>query len=122
MLEILTFWRNGRRINASVSNIMPDATRPSPLHFRHRERFVKIKDTGDIRVNQTNGLAAVTLPFPMNRLTRWRELREFLGVSDSQMHNLSNAGQLPAYVRIGRGKFFDPNDIANWLAARKSVA
>jgi predicted DNA-binding transcriptional regulator AlpA len=73
-------------------------------------------------VNQTNGLAAVALPFPMNRLTRWREFREFLGVSDSQMHNLSNAGQLPAFVRIGRGKFFDPNDIAHWLAARKSVA
>jgi predicted DNA-binding transcriptional regulator AlpA len=69
-----------------------------------------------------NGSATITLPFPTNRLIRWRELREYLGISDAQMHRISNDGQLPPFVRIGRGKFFEPGDIINWLAARKSAA
>ncbi|WP_428989727.1 helix-turn-helix transcriptional regulator [Methylocapsa aurea] len=78
-------------------------------------------------MNQTNDLpsanaSAVALPFPTNRLVRWRELREYLGISDAQMHMLSNAGKLPAFFRVGRGKFFEPAEITAWLASRRNVA
>jgi predicted DNA-binding transcriptional regulator AlpA len=78
-------------------------------------------------MNQNNALAAAAAlgggsPLTANRLIRWRELREFLGVSDSQMHALSNKGELPPFVRLGRSKFFAPTDVNTWLQARKSAA
>ncbi|WP_157096170.1 AlpA family transcriptional regulator [Methylosinus sp. R-45379] len=87
----------------------------------------RAKNKQDRNMNQTNGLQTanappVVTPFPTNRLVRWSELREYLGISDAHMHTLSNAGQLPPFFRVGRTKFFDPSEITTWLASRRNVA
>lgn len=77
--------------------------------------------------NQNNALIEAATrkafaPFRTDKLVAMGDFREFLGISPAHMQVLITKGELPPSFKIGRRRFFDPNDINQWLAARKAAA
>ena len=61
-------------------------------------------------------------PFRTDKLVAMGEFREFLGISPAHMQVLMKKGELPPSFKIGRRRYYDPNDISTWLQARKNAA
>lgn len=56
----------------------------------------------------------------MNSLLRDRELAEWLGISEKTIRNRLCAGiDMPAHIRIGRTRRWDPEDVNEWLDAKR---
>src|SRR5947209_4620021 len=50
-----------------------------------------------------------------------QEVAELLGVSDKHIYEMIADGRLPAF-RVGRSVRLDPQDVADWLRAKRPVA
>ncbi|MBL6707241.1 MAG: helix-turn-helix domain-containing protein [Planctomycetaceae bacterium] len=58
-------------------------------------------------------------PTPTPLLTV-RETADVLRVSERTLWTLTNSGELPS-VRVGRSVRYDQNDLAAWIASRKTA-
>jgi excisionase family DNA binding protein len=96
----------------------------APIHDRVSDGPGVIRITPDRFAAYQKVQSMITTDEPPTTLTPLltvREAADVLRVSERTLWSLTNAKELPS-VRVGRSVRYDQNDLAAWIASRKTVS
>src|SRR5579863_8223282 len=85
---------------------------------RHREIQYRIGQLQSVPCNLTNSEETMSTP-KYDRTLTVRAAANYLGLSASTLNKLRCTGAGPVYFKLGRAVRYDPQDLDDWLTARR---